>query len=78
MGGYAWCRAVMRTKPRIEYRELPDATPEAERRALGSVYSFILRSHEQRQRNQEKAPAVAGPTMPPFREEGDESIPRLS
>jgi len=39
----------------ISYRPLPTATPESELEALAAVYSFLIRSHENR-----KAAATGG------------------
>jgi hypothetical protein len=35
-------------KPSISYSPRPDATPEAERNALASVYVFILQKHQEK------------------------------
>src|SRR5215207_9091563 len=40
-----WDRLVLL---RISYRPLPDVTPESELEVLAAVYSFLIRSHENR------------------------------
>ena len=35
---------------RITYRARPDATPETEQKILASVYSFVLRTHQEKQK----------------------------
>jgi hypothetical protein len=35
---------------RIAYTARPDATPEGERETLASIYAFVLRSHQERQK----------------------------
>ncbi len=35
---------------RISYAALPDATPEGERETLASIYAFVLRAHQERQK----------------------------
>ena len=36
---------------RIAYTARPDATPEGEREALASIYAFVLRTHQERQKS---------------------------
>lgn len=36
--------------PRIAYTARPDATPESERETLASIYAFVLRAHQERQK----------------------------
>ena len=35
---------------RITYDARPDATPESEREILATVYAFVLRTHQERQK----------------------------
>jgi hypothetical protein len=35
---------------RIIYTARPDATPESERETLASIYAFVLRTHQERQK----------------------------
>ena len=46
--GAAGGRAV--SGARIAYTARPDATPEGERETLASVYAFVLRTHQDRQK----------------------------
>ena len=43
-----WCEMTRKSKGRINYIPLPDATPESELDALVAVYEFILQCHESR------------------------------
>lgn len=38
------------SEARITYTARPDATPESERETLASIYAFVLRTHQERQK----------------------------
>ena len=42
---------------RITYEARPDATPESEREVLATVYAFVLRTHQERQKTSPPCPA---------------------
>ena len=41
---------------RITYNARPDATPESEREILASVYAFVLRTHQEKQKSSSTNP----------------------
>lgn len=40
-----WCGMARKSKGRINYVPLPDASPESELDALVAVYAFVLEAH---------------------------------